>query len=71
MEEKNRPADYSLQLEPVARAHSNSSQAVAAAAKIVESTSKHVQRSILSLQVPPNIQNLTEQTQHFLASRLT
>lgn len=71
MEEKNRPANYSLQLDPAARAHSNWSQAVAAAAKIVESSSELVQRSILNPQVPPNIQILTERTQHFLASRLT
>lgn len=50
MEEKNRPADYSLQLDPVARAHSNCSQAVDAA-KIVESSSELAQRSILNLQV--------------------
>lgn len=68
---KNRPVAQSLQLDPVARAYPNRSQAVAAAAKIIESSSELDQRNILNLQVPHDIQNLTEQTQHFLASRLT
>lgn len=68
---KNRPVAYSLQLDPVARAYPNRSQAVAAAVKIVESSSECVQRNILNLQVPHDIQILTEPTQRFLASRLT